>query len=224
MKFFIDSANLNQIRKYNELGLVDGVTTNPTLLAKEEGHNPHDVMAEIVRTVTGPVSLEVVSPDFQGMMIEGRMLSKIGKNVVVKVPMTADGMKVVKQLTSEGIKTNVTLVFSSNQALIAAKAGATYVSPFIGRLDDIGEIGMDVVKDTLQIYRNYGIQTFVLVASVRHPLHVMEAAKLGAHVVTLPPDILRKMITHPLTDLGLAKFAEDWKKATQTNPEIAYSR
>jgi len=157
-------------------------------------------------------------------MEEGRNLSKYGANVVVKIPMTPDGLKAVKQLKSEGIKTNVTLIFSPNQALLAAKAGASYVSPFIGRLDDIGEVGMDVIRDVVQIFKNYDYATEVLVASVRHPLHVIDAAKIGAHIVTLPPDVLGKMINHPLTDIGLAKFLDDWKKLKQSNPKIALTR
>lgn len=220
MKIFLDTANLDQIKKYYDLGLVDGVTTNPTLLSKENV-DPQEIMAEIVRFVRGPVSLEVISTEYDGMMEEGRNLSHYGKNVVVKIPMTAHGLKAVKQLKSEGIRTNVTLIFSPNQALLAAKAGASYVSPFIGRLDDIGEIGMDVIRDTVEIFKNYSYDAEVLVASVRHPLHVIDAAKLGAHVVTLPPDVLGKMINHPLTDMGLAKFLDDWKKLKQTNPKIA---
>jgi transaldolase len=223
LKIFLDTANLEQIRKYNDLGLVDGVTTNPTLLSKENS-DPQEIMAEIVRTVKGPISLEVISTNYDGMMEEGRNLSKYGANVVVKIPMTPDGLKAVKQLKSEGIKTNVTLIFSPNQALLAAKAGASYVSPFIGRLDDIGEVGMDVIRDVVQIFKNYDYATEVLVASVRHPLHVIDAAKIGAHIVTLPPDVLGKMINHPLTDIGLAKFLDDWKKLKQSNPKIALTR
>ncbi len=219
MKIFLDSANLEQIKKYYDIGLVDGITTNPTLFSKEGG-DPQHIMGEIVRLVHGPVSLEVISTEYEGMMDEGRKLSRYGKNVVVKVPMTADGLKAVRQLRNEGIKTNVTLIFSPNQALLAAKAGASYVSPFIGRLDDIGEIGMDVIRDIVQIFKNYNFEAEVLVASVRHPLHVIDAAKIGAHVVTLPPDVLGKMITHPLTDIGLARFLDDWKKLKQTNPKI----
>ncbi len=222
MKFFLDTANLEMIQKYNDIGLVDGITTNPTLLSKENS-DPQDLMAKIVRTVSGPVSLEVIGTDTTAMVSEGRTLSRLGPNVVVKIPMTSEGMKAVRELSNEGIQTNVTLIFSPNQALIAAKAGATYVSPFIGRLDDIGEVGMDVVRDTLQIFRNYAFPTQVLVASVRHPLHVIDAAKLGAHVATMPPDVLAKMLTHPLTDIGLAKFLDDWKttkRATTTRVTI----
>lgn len=223
MKIFLDTANLEQIKRYNDMGLLDGVTTNPTLLSKEIS-DPFEIMSEIVRIVKGPVSLEVISTKFDGMIDEARKLARFGENAVVKVPMTIDGLMAVKQLSSEGINTNVTLVFSANQALLAAKAGATFVSPFIGRLDDAGEIGMDVVRDALQIFRNYTYDTQVLVASVRHPIHVVDAAKLGAHVVTLPPDVLEKMMHHPLTDAGLAKFLDDWKKTKQSNPKIALTR
>ena len=223
MKIFLDSANLEQIKKFNDLGLLDGVTTNPTLLSKENNH-PGEIMSEIVRTVKGPVSLEVIGTDYELMVEEGRSLSKYGENVVVKIPMIAEGMKAVKQLKAEGIRTNVTLIFSPNQALLAAKAGASYVSPFIGRLDDVGEVGMDVVRDIVEIFKNYPYQTEVLVASVRHPLHVIDAAKLGAHVVTLPPDVLEKMINHPLTDIGLAKFLKDWEKMKQSKAKFALTR
>ena len=223
MKIFLDTANLDSIKKYNDMGLVDGITTNPTLLAKEAG-DAQEIMAEIVRTVKGPISLEVISTDFQGMVREGRTLSKYGKNVVVKVPMTQDGLRAARQLKNEQVNTNVTLIFSPNQALLAAKAGASYVSPFIGRLDDIGEIGMDVVRDTVAIFKNYDFECEVLVASVRHPLHVIEAAKLGAGVVTLPPDVLGKMIAHPLTDIGLARFLDDWKKSKSSAPKLTVER
>lgn len=223
MKIFLDTANLEHIKKYNDLGLLDGVTTNPTLLSKEND-DPRVIMAAIVRTVKGPVSLEVISTEYDGMLREAIALSEYGPNVVVKIPMTAEGLRAVKQLSLQGIRTNVTLIFTPNQALLAAKSGASYVSPFIGRLDDIGEIGMDVIRDTLQIFRNYTLSTEVLVASVRHPLHVIDAAKLGAHVVTLPPDVLDKMINHPLTDIGLSKFLDDWKKAKTSNPKITLSR
>jgi transaldolase len=223
LKIFLDTANLEQIKKYNELGLVDGITTNPTLLSKENG-DPKEIMGEILKIVKGPVSLEVISTDYDGMISEAHELSSYGKNAVVKIPMTADGLKAVRRLHQEGIRTNVTLIFSANQALLAAKAGARYVSPFIGRLDDIGEIGMDIIRDVVQIFNNYHYEAEVLVASVRHPLHVIDAAKLGAHVVTLPPDVLGKMIYHPLTDIGLARFLEDWKKAKHANPKIALTR
>ncbi|MDG6996300.1 MAG: fructose-6-phosphate aldolase [Nitrososphaerota archaeon] len=223
MKIFLDTANIEQIKKYNDLGLVDGITTNPTLLSKESG-DPQETMSEIVRIVKGPVSLEVIDTNFEEMISEARHLSAIGPNVVVKIPMTADGLKAVRHLHGERLKTNVTLIFSANQAMLAAKAGASYVSPFIGRLDDIGEVGMDVIRDIVQIFNNYRYETEVLVASVRHPLHVIDAAKLGAHVVTLPPDVLGKMINHPLTDIGLAKFLEDWRKIKPANPKIELTR
>ena len=197
MKIFLDTANLDSIKKYNDMVLVDGVTTNPTLLSKEKG-NPADIMYEIVRIVKGPVSLEVVGTDYDSMMEEAHRLKKYGRNVVVKIPMLPDGMKAVKKLKEEGIETNVTLIFSANQAVIAAKAGASYVSPFIGRLDDAGQDGMTLIREIVQIFGNYKFTTNVLVASVRHPMHVVEAGKIGAHVVTLPPDILGKMMIRAL--------------------------
>jgi transaldolase len=221
MKIFLDTANVESIEKYNELGVVDGITTNPTLLSKEKG-NPIKTMKKIVEIMKGPVSLEVVAIDFDKMMEESLKLAKYGENVVVKIPMTMDGLKVVHALTKKGIKTNVTLIFSANQALLAAKAGATYVSPFIGRLDDIGSEGLNLVSEIVQIFASYDISTQLLVASVRHPLHVIEAAKMGADVVTLPPDILDKMIRHPLTDKGLDSFLSDWKKLEKDNPDLAF--
>lgn len=221
MKIFLDTANVASIEKYNELGVVDGITTNPTLLSKEKG-NPIKTMKKIVEIMKGPVSLEVVAIDFDKMLEESLKLAKYGENVVVKIPMTMDGLKVVHSLTKKGIKTNVTLIFSANQALLAAKAGATYVSPFIGRLDDIGAEGLNLVSEIVQIFASYDISTQLLVASVRHPLHVIEAAKMGADVVTLPPDILDKMIRHPLTDKGLDSFLSDWKKLEKDNPDLAF--
>jgi transaldolase len=221
MKIFLDTANLDSIVKYDEMGIVDGITTNPTLLSKEKG-NPIQTMKKIVEYVKGPVSLEIVASSFDDMMDEGLKLAKYGENVVVKVPMTADGLKVVKALNSKDIKTNVTLIFSANQALLAAKAGATYVSPFIGRLDDIGSEGLNLISEIVQIFANYAIPTQVLVASVRHPLHVIESAKMGADVVTLPPDTLDKMIRHPLTDKGLDLFLNDWKKLEREHPDIKF--
>lgn len=211
MKIFLDTAHMDQIRKYNEMGLIDGITTNPTLFSRAKG-NPHETMEEIATIVAGDVSLEVISTDYDGMVSEGRKLRRYGENVVVKVPMTADGLRACKTLTLEGIPVNVTLIFSANQALLAAKAGARYVSPFIGRLDDIGHDGMQLVRDILEIFLNYDFETQVLVASVRHPVHVVEAAMAGAHVVTLPPAVLEKMLKHPLTDIGLDSFLSDWKK------------
>ena len=219
MKIFLDSANLDAIKKYNDMGLVDGVTTNPTLLSKEKG-NPADIMRQIVKLVKGPVSLEVVGTTGTEMFEEAHRLKKYGQNVVVKIPMNADGLKTVKNLREDGIETNVTLIFSANQATLAAKAGASYVSPFIGRLDDAGQDGMLLIREIVQTFRNYEFGAKVLVASVRHPLHVVEAGKIGAHVVTLPPDILGKMILHPLTEKGLAAFLSDWEKVKKENPNL----
>jgi transaldolase len=219
MKIFLDTANLDAIRKYNDMGLVDGVTTNPTLLSKEKG-NPAEIMREIVKIISGPVSLEVVATNYDGMMEEAYRLKKYGKNVIVKIPMIPEGLKAVKKLNEEGISTNVTLVFSANQAVLAAKAGASYVSPFIGRLDDAGQDGMLLIREIVQIFKNYEFKTEVLVASVRHPMHVIEAGKIGAHIVTLPPDILGKMTLHPLTDKGLAAFLADWEKVKKENPKL----
>ncbi|XRO74911.1 fructose-6-phosphate aldolase [Methanocaldococcus sp. 28A] len=209
MKFFLDTANVEEIKKYAELGLVDGVTTNPTLVAKE-GRDFYEVVKEICEIVDGPVSAEVISTDAEGMVKEARELAKIADNIVIKIPMTKDGMKAVKILSAEGIKTNVTLVFSPLQALLAAKAGATYVSPFVGRLDDIGHVGMKLIEDVVKIYKNYDIKTEVIVASVRHPLHVLEAAKIGADIATIPPSVMDKLFNHPLTDIGLERFLKDW--------------
>lgn len=200
------------------MGILDGVTTNPTLIAKEQ-RGFLELVTEILKIVPGPVNLEVVSQDADGMVREGRDLAALGPNVVVKCPMTSQGLVAVRRLRKEGTNTNVTLVFSPNQALLAAKAGATYVSPFIGRLDDAGHVGMKVVEDIVQIYKNYEIETQVLVASIRHPVHVVEAARLGAHVATMPPDVLDKMIKHPLTDVGLRRFLEDWERAGLKLPE-----
>lgn len=215
MKIFLDTANLNEIRRFNQMGLLDGITTNPTLMSREN-QDPHGIMSQIVSDVKGDVSLEVVSTDYSGMLEEGRRLSRYGSNVVVKVPMTQDGLRACRTLSSDGIPVNVTLVFSPNQALLAAKAGAKYVSPFIGRLDDIGHDGMHLISVILEIFGRYGFKTQVLVASIRHPLHVVEAARLGAHVATLPPAVLDKMIRHPLTDTGLQSFLDDWKKTQKS--------
>src|SRR5215210_7729059 len=221
MKIFLDTANVESVEKYNEMGVVDGITTNPTLLSKEKG-NPIKTMKKIVEIMKGPVSLEVIAITFDKMMDESLKLAKYGDNVVVKIPMTMDGLKVVHALTKRGIKTNVTLIFSANQALLAAKAGATYVSPFIGRLDDIGAEGLNLISEIVQIFASYDISTQLLVASVRHPLHVIEVAKMGADVVTLPPDILDKMVRHPLTDKGLESFLSDWKKLEKDNPDLEF--
>ena len=214
MKIFLDTANIESIKRYNDMGAVDGVTTNPTLLSKEKGH-PAEIMREITKLIKGPVSLEVVGTETDGMIEEAHRLVKFGPNVIVKIPMIPEGLKAVRQLREEGIKTNVTLIFSSNQALLAAKAGASYVSPFIGRIDDIGHDGMVIIKEIVQIFANYEFDTEVLVASVRHPIHVVEAAKIGAHIVTLPPEILGKMMLHPLTEKGLNSFLSDWEKITK---------
>ncbi len=219
MKIFLDTANLDSIRMYNDMGLLDGITTNPSLLSKEGG-DPQKTMEEIVSIVKGDISLEVLSTDYEGMMEEGRRLKKYGENVIVKCPMTADGLKACKALTAEGIPVNITLIFSPNQAVLAAKAGAKYVSPFIGRLDDIGQDGMNLIKEIKQIFSNYNFSTEILVASVRHPMHVVDAAKLGADVVTLPPAVLGKMLKHPLTDIGLKNFLADWEKLKAENPDI----
>ena len=211
MKFFLDTASVKEIREGVALGVVDGITTNPSLVAKE-GQPFREIVAEICRLVDGPINLEVVGTDADTMVAEGRDLAKIHANVVVKIPMITEGLKAVRRLHLEGIKVNVTLCFSPNQALLAAKAGATYISPFIGRLDDVSHIGMDLVRDILTIYRNYGYPTQVLAASLRHPLHVVEAAKAGAHVATMPFAVLQQLLKHPLTDVGLERFLSDWKK------------
>jgi len=211
LKIFLDTANIQSIKKYNDMGMVDGITTNPSLLSKEN-ENPEQVMKTIVDMINGPVNLEVIGMKSDEMINEAYELLKYGKNVVIKIPMIGEGLMAVKKLSDEGIDTNVTLVFSANQAILAAKAGAKYVSPFIGRLDDAGHDGMNVIKDIVQIFKNYKFKTNVLVASIRHPVHVIEAGIIGADVVTLPPDILEKMIHHPLTDKGLDTFLSDWKK------------
>lgn len=219
MKIFLDTANLESIKKYNDMGLLDGITTNPTLLSKESG-DPQKTMEEICKIIKGDVSLEVISTEYEGMLEEARRLRKYGDNVIVKCPMTADGLKACKSLSAEGIPVNITLIFSSNQAVLAAKAGAKYVSPFIGRLDDIGQDGMYLIKEIKSIFSNYNFGTQILVASIRHPLHVIEAAKIGADVVTLPPAVLDKMLKHPLTDIGLKNFLADWEKLKSENPDI----
>ncbi len=211
MKFFIDTANIEEIKEAAALGVLDGVTTNPSLVSKE-GKDFRKLLDEILKIVDGPVSAEVISTDYEGILKEGRNLAKIHKNIVVKIPLIMEGLKAVKTLTSEGIKVNVTLCFSPTQAILAAKAGATYISPFVGRLDDISTSGMDLISQIVQIYRNYNYKTEVLVASVRHPLHVVEAALIGADVCTIPFDVIKKMFNHPLTDTGLEKFLSDWKK------------
>ena len=216
MKFFIDSADIAEIRDLAETGLVDGITTNPSLVAKT-GRSFVEVVKEICAVVSGPVSAEVTATDTKGMLAEGRKLAKIADNIAVKVPLTRDGLKACRTLRDEGTMVNVTLCFSAAQALLAAKAGASFVSPFVGRLDDIGMDGMELISDIVQIYSMYdAIETEVLVASIRHPVHVVQAAKMGAHVATLPPDVLRKLFNHPLTDKGLAAFLADWQKTGQS--------
>jgi len=214
MKFFIDTANLNEIKNAAAMGVLDGVTTNPSLAAKESA--PYrEILAEICKVVPGPVSAEVISTDAAGMLKEAESLVKIANNIVIKIPTILEGLKAIKTLSGRGVKTNATLVFSPSQALLVAKAGASYVSPFIGRLDDISTDGMSLIRQILQIYGNYDIKTEVLVASVRHPMHVVEAALLGADVVTMPYAVIEKLIKHPLTDTGLEKFIADFKKASK---------
>jgi len=211
MKFFIDTANIEEIKKAYELGVIDGVTTNPSLMAKE-GKDPVQVLRAICSVVKGPVSAEVVGLTADAMIKEAKALAKIHKNIVVKIPMIEEGLKAVKKLSGLGIKTNVTLVFSSTQALLAAKAGATYVSPFVGRLDDISHNGMELISEIVDIFENYLFETEIIVASVRNPLHVIDAARMGAHIATIPYSVIAQLIRHPLTDIGLAKFLKDWEK------------
>jgi len=211
MKFFIDTANIEEIRNAWDLGVIDGVTTNPSLISKE-GREAVSLLKEICSIVTGPVNAEAVSMTADEMVKEAESLAKIHENIVVKIPMTEDGLKAVKKLSGMGIKTNVTLIFSPTQALLAAKAGATYVSPFVGRLDDISHSGMDLVGEIIDIYGNYMFHTEIIVASVRNPLHVVEAAKMGAHIATIPYSVIIQLIKHPLTDIGIEKFLKDWEK------------
>ncbi len=211
MKIFLDTANLDEIRRGVAMGLVDGVTTNPSLLAKT-GKSFAEVAPEITRLVAGPISLEVIADDAKGMIVEARALAKIAGNVVVKIPMTEEGLKAVAALKEEGIKTNVTLIFSATQALLAAKAGASYVSPFVGRLDDASSDGMDLIDNIKTIFDNYGYDAEIIVASVRHPLHVLETALIGADIATVPFAVLKQLFTHPLTALGIEKFKEDYRK------------
>lgn len=212
MKFFLDTANVDEIKQAAGWGQVDGVTTNPSLVAKE-GRDFKQVVKEICEIVSGPVSAEVIALDYETMLKEAREYATWAPNVVIKLPLTEDGLRAVRTLHLEGVKTNVTLCFSANQALLAARAGATYISPFVGRLDDIGQDGMTLIEEILDIYTNYGYETQVLVASVRHPIHVTQAARLGAHVATMPFKVLQQMFKHPLTDNGIEKFLSDWKKA-----------
>jgi transaldolase len=211
MKFFIDTANIAEITKANEMGVLDGVTTNPTLIAKE-GREFEELIKDICHIVHGPVSAEVVSTEAQDMVKEAQHLAKLADNIVVKIPMITEGIKAVKILSKENIATNVTLVFSPLQALIAAKSGATYVSPFIGRVDDISSVGMEIVENIVTIYDNYGFETEVIVASIRNPIHVLDAALIGAHIATIPYKVLSQLTEHPLTKIGLDRFLADWKK------------
>jgi len=216
MKIFVDTANLDEIRELATWGIVDGVTTNPTLVAKS-GRSFEEIIDEIFEIVDGPISLEVVSEKADDMVKEAKILvskidQKFRKNIAIKIPMIPEGLKAVKLLTKEKIKTNVTLIFSANQALLAAKAGASFVSPFIGRLDDIGQEGMLIIEEIVDIFYNYDIETEVIVASIRHPIHVIEAARIGADIATIPPGVIKKMVNHPLTDIGIKNFLSDWKK------------
>ena len=211
MKFFIDTANTKEIKEAWDLGVIDGVTTNPSLISKEN-KKPRELLKEICEIVDGPVSAEAVSLKAEEMIEEAKELSKIHKNIVVKIPMTRDGLKATKKLSELKIKINVTLIFSPSQALLAAKAGATYVSPFVGRLDDISHYGMEIVNQILEIYDNYNFDTEIIVASIRNPLHVVEAARMGAHVATIPFSVIEQLLKHPLTDIGIAKFLKDWEK------------
>ncbi len=213
MKFFIDTANIDEIKEAASMGLLDGVTTNPSLVAKE-GRDFKELLNEIVKIIDGPISAEVVSTDYNGMLKEAEELSSIHPNIVIKIPLILEGIKAVNTLSKRNIKTNVTLCFSASQALIAAKAGATYISPFVGRLDDISHSGMQLISQILKIYKNYNYQTQVLVASIRHPIHLVEAAELGAHVATIPFNVIKKLFNHPLTESGLETFLNDWKKLT----------
>ncbi|OQA06912.1 MAG: Transaldolase [Firmicutes bacterium ADurb.Bin373] len=210
MRIFIDTANVEEIRQANALGVISGVTTNPSLIARE-GRSFTEVVREIASIVNGPVSAEAVSPEAAGMILEARELAAIHPNIVVKIPMTAEGLKATCQLKEEGIRTNVTLIFSANQALLAARAGATYVSPFLGRLDDVSQDGMELLADIVDIFERHQIETEIIAASIRHPVHVTCAARLGAHISTVPYKVIRQMIQHPLTDAGIKKFLEDWE-------------
>jgi transaldolase len=216
MKIFIDTASVKEVKEASTLGLIDGVTTNPTLMAKE-GRDPEEILTQICNLISGPVSAEVISLDTQGMVSEARELVRIASNIVVKIPLTKEGLKAVKILSQEGIKTNVTLCFSATQALLVAKAGATYVSPFIGRLDDISWEGMNLISDIKRIYSNYNFKTQIIVASVRNPMHVVNAALIGADIATIPFSVIEQLIKHPLTDIGISRFLEDFKKIPKGN-------
>ena len=213
MKFFVDTAKIEDIKKANDMGVICGVTTNPSLIAKEGGRTQEDVLKEIASIVDGPISGEVkaTTVDAEGMIKEGREIAKLHKNMVVKIPMTVEGLKAVKVLSAEGIKTNVTLIFTANQALLAARAGATYVSPFLGRLDDISTAGIDLIQDIVQIFDNYGLETEIIAASIRNPIHVTDCALAGAHIATVPYNVIVQMTKHPLTDAGIEKFQKDYR-------------
>jgi transaldolase len=211
MKFFIDTANIEEIKEAASIGILDGVTTNPTLIAREEGH-PTEILKQICQIVDGPISAEVVALDWEGMISEGTELAKIHDNIVVKIPITKEGLKAIKALTSDGIRTNVTLVFTALQALLAARAGASFVSPFVGRLDDISSAGMESVSEIVQVFGNYSIQTEVIVASIRNPVHVLDAALMGADIATIPFKVIEQLTKHPLTDRGIENFLKDWEK------------
>ena len=211
MKFFIDTANIDEIKEAASIGVLDGVTTNPTLISREEGH-PTDILRKICEIVDGPISAEVISLDWEGMIKEGTEVAKLHQNIVVKIPMTKEGLKAVKALNSDGIRTNVTLVFTAIQALLAARAGASFISPFVGRLDDITTPGMETISQIVQIFRNYSIQTEIIVASVRNPLHVLDAALMGADIATIPFKVIEQLTKHPLTDKGIENFLKDWEK------------
>jgi len=214
VKFFIDTANIEEIKKAVEMGMVDGVTTNPSLIARE--NKPFaEIIKEICEVVNGPISAEVIALDTEGMVREGRELAAIHPNIVIKIPMTTEGLKAVRRLADEKIRTNVTLVFSASQALLVAKAGANYVSPFVGRLDDISQHGMELISEIMTIYDNYGYATEIIVASIRNPIHVVESAMLGAHIATIPFKVIAQLAKHPLTDLGMEKFLTDWEKRTK---------
>ncbi len=211
MKFFIDTANLDQIREAASIGVLDGVTTNPTLISREDG-DPNEILRKICEIVDGPISAEVVALDWEGMVREGKELAKIHENIVVKIPITKDGLKAVKALSSEGISTNVTLIFTPIQALLAARAGASFISPFVGRLDDITSTGMDSIAQIVQIFQNYAIETEVIVASIRNPIHVLESAMMGADIATIPFKVIEQLVKHPLTERGIEAFLADWEK------------
>lgn len=219
MKLFLDTANLEQIKELNSMGIVDGITTNPTLVAKEPGEF-EDIIVAICKEVKGDVSAEVVSTNFEGMVTEAKHLANLASNVVVKIPMIPEGLRATKSVSEKAIRVNMTLIFSANQGLLAAKAGASFVSPFIGRLDDIGQRGMEVVEDLVKIRDNYKMKAEILVGSIRHPQHVLDAAKIGADIATMPSEVMQKMMQHPLTDAGLKRFLDDWQKAKKAKPSI----